>query len=427
MAQKTVPLPDVHKNLRLSLFKSLLVPLLLLVFFIAAPAWLNSKLHTQIADAIEANPRLSLEEKDRRLEKIAGVNFEQVCLDCPPGSETLHDNLERDGIVGNFQRLRWGLILSVLLAGGLSLAVLAIYALNEKAKKSLDDLINSYRLSWKFGMAAALAKVFLLIPLLAYGTFEFSILLTNHYFPKLLLVIVLGGLFALWRSAAILLKKIPLEFKEPLSREVTPEEAPELWRIVRYAAERLQTTPPDRILIGLQLNFFVTELAVIHDDGRVEGKTLYLSYPLLKQLSEEEVLAIIGHELGHFIGEDTRMTRKFYPLRLKVRATMFAMASAGWVGWPSVQLLNFFSWCFGETERAASRDRELLADETAARLTTPPDHRARAREISSGSGSISSRLQGGHKRQIAKSYGCSPASPGGTKTGTRHRFLVTPV
>jgi hypothetical protein len=50
---------------------------------------------------------------------------------------------------------------------------------------------------------------------------------------------------------------------------------------------------------------------------------------------------------------------------------MIAMARSGWVGWPSFQFLNFFSWCFGETERTASRTRELLADQRAAALTTP--------------------------------------------------------
>jgi Zn-dependent protease with chaperone function len=220
-------------------------------------------------------------------------------------------------------------------------------------------------------MAAAMAKVFFLIPLLAYGTFEFSVLLTDRYFPKLLLMIVVGGLLALWKSASILLKKVPLEFNEPMARAVTPEEAPELWQAVRSAAERLQTTPPDRILLGLQLNFYVTELAVRHDGGRAEGKTLYLSFPLLKQLSVDEVTAIMGHELGHFIGEDTKMSREFYPLRLKARATMVAMAQSGWIGWPSFQFLNFFSWCFGGTEQAASRARELLADQKAAVLTSP--------------------------------------------------------
>lgn len=368
---KNKPPVNVQKNLLLALIKSLLAPVLLLAFFIAAPHWLNSKLRTEVAESVNSSSTLSPAQKAERLDKIANIDFQQVCLNPPAGLEKLHDALVHSGLPGRFQRLQWALLLSVVLATGLMIAICAIFLLNEGAKKSQARLIRNYQLSWKIGMTAALAKVFLLIPLLAYGCFEFTVLLSGQYFPKLLVVIVLGGVLALWRSATILLKKVPLEFKEPMSREVTPEDAPELWQAVRDAANRLQTSPPDRIVIGLQLNFYVTELAVCMDSGRTEGKTLYLSYPLLKQLSEEEVLAIIGHELGHFIGEDTRMTREFYPLRLKIHATMITMARSGWVGWPSFQFLNFFGWCFGETERAASRTRELLADQKSAILTSP--------------------------------------------------------
>lgn len=362
---------NVRKNLSLALVKSLLTPVLLLAFFIAAPYWLNGKIRAEITATINNSPVLSPAGKKERLDKIANLDFERVCFNPPAGFEKLHDAMLRAGLAGRFRRLQVGLILSSVLVAGLAAAIWTIFALNAKAGKSQADLIRSYRLSWKIGMAAALAKVFLLIPLLAYGTFEFTVLLSGHFFPKLLVVIILGGLLALWRSTTILLKNVPLEFKEPMSREITPSEAPELWQAVTQAAQRLQTSPPDHIVIGLQFNFYVTELAVRLDSGRTEGKTLYLSYPLLKQLSENEVLAIIGHELGHFIGEDTRMTREFYPLRFKIRATMVAMARSGWIGWPSFQFLNFFTWCFGETEHAASRKRELLADEKAAALTSP--------------------------------------------------------
>jgi Zn-dependent protease with chaperone function len=365
------PPVNARKNLWLALIKSLAVPVILLAFFIAAPHWLNNKIRAEITDVVNADSKLSLMEKQERLDKIKELDFQQVCFNPLVGYEKLHDNLVHAGVTATFQRLQWGLILSFVLVAGLAVAIWRIFALNEKARESQADLIRGYRLSWKIGMAAALAKVFLLIPLLAYGTFEFTVLLSNQYFPKLLLVIIVGGLIALWRSTAILLKKVPLEFKEPMSLEATPENAPELWEAVKDAARRLQTTPPDRIVIGLQFNFYVTELAVCLDSGRTEGKTLYLSYPLLKQLSGDEVLAIIGHELGHFIGEDTRMTREFYPLRFKIHATMVTMAKSGWVGWPSFQFLNFFSWCFGQTEQAASRTRELLADQRAAALTTP--------------------------------------------------------
>lgn len=369
--ETTKPILDVRKNMRMALLKSLLIPALLLVFYSFAPVWLNSKLHEAAIISINPDPNLSADEQQARLDKISQINFRQVCISPSPGQERLHDNLVLAGVAARFTRLEWGQILSAVLVAGLGLAVWSIFSLNEKAKKSQADLIHGYQMSWKIAMIAALAKVFLLIPLLAYGTFEFSILLSGHYIPKLLGVIIFGGLFALWKSGKILLKNIPMEFKEPMSREVTPAEAPELWEAVREAAQRLQTSPPDHIVIGLQFNFYVTELAVVLDSGRTEGKTLYLSFPLLKQLSSDEVMAIIGHELGHFIGEDTRMTREFYPLRFKIRATVLAMAQAGWVGWPSLQFLHFFGWRFGETEQAASRSRELLADRKAAELTSP--------------------------------------------------------
>jgi Zn-dependent protease with chaperone function len=251
-------------------------------------------------------------------------------------------------------------------------AVGAVFALNRQAGNTQAGLIRGYRLGWAIGMAAALIQAFLLIPLLTYGLFEFTMLLTGKFWPQALFMIAVGGLIALGKTVRILLKKIPLEFNEAMAREVSEAEAPELWRAVRAAAARLRTEPPDRILTGYQFNFYVTELAVRHSGGRAEGRTLFLSLPAMKQLTEAEVLAIIGHELGHFIGADTRLSREFYPLRRKAQATMIAMARSGFAGWPSFQFLNFFSWCFGETERTVSRSRELLADQQAAALTSPP-------------------------------------------------------
>jgi hypothetical protein len=241
---KSTPPVNVRKNLTRALVKSLLVPLLLLVFFIAAPHWLNTKIRAEIIAAVKASPDLSPAEMKDRLDKIAPMDFQEVCFNPPAGLEKLHDNLVRSGLAARFRRLQWGMTLSSVLVAGLAAAIWAICLLNGKAKNSQADLIHGYRLSWKIGMVAALAKVFLLIPLLAYGTFELTVLSFGQFFPKLLLVIIVGGMFALWRSAAILLKKVPLEFKEPMSREVTPKEAPELWQAVTWNHPGLEAPPP---------------------------------------------------------------------------------------------------------------------------------------------------------------------------------------
>jgi Zn-dependent protease with chaperone function len=205
----------------------------------------------------------------------------------------------------------------------------------------------------------------LLVPLLAY------VLIESFPIPHLILLVVVGGSYALWKSVRFLLRPVPQGFTEGLVRKVTPEEAPELWTAVRDAAQRLRTQPPEHILVGMQNNFYVTELKVSYDGGQVEGRTLYLSLPLMKRLTDDEVLTVVGHELGHFIGEDTRMTREFYPFHFRTRGTFHNLMRSGWVAWASVHILNFFSWAFGAAERETSRVREHKADEVAASLTSP--------------------------------------------------------
>jgi hypothetical protein len=51
-------------------------------------------------------------------------------------------------------------------------------------------------------MAAAIAELFVLIPLMAYGSFELTVLLADRFYPQLLAAIIIGGLqqFSFWQS-----------------------------------------------------------------------------------------------------------------------------------------------------------------------------------------------------------------------------------
>ncbi|MBI5771840.1 MAG: M48 family metallopeptidase [Verrucomicrobia bacterium] len=362
---------DIRRNRGRAVLLSLLIPTLTLAFYVAAPFWLERKLHEQIAGQIAKSTQLTPAQKAEQTARFAQIDFHAVCRAPRPGFEKLRASFAQSGIAANFTRLRWGLGLATALMAILLGAFGAVTLLNRRARRSRDALIGAYQLSWKIAMAAAVADVVLLAPLLTYASYEITVLLADQYYPKLIIALAIGGGYALWHSAKILLARVPMEFTEGMARSVTPAEAPELWAAVRTAAARLHTAPPDHIVVGMQLNFYVTELAVNHGTGRAEGRTLYLSHPALAHLAPDEVLAIIGHELGHFIGDDTRLTREFYPLRHKANATMFALAQSGWVGWPSCQLLNFFGWSFAQTEQETSRQRELLADKKAAELTSP--------------------------------------------------------
>lgn len=359
-----------HAIMRKALLKGFAIPLALLVFFAAAPAWLNHKLHEEVAKGI-ATSQLPLAERAERLAAFERVDFAVVCGNTPKGFEQLRARLDEAGVTGQFTRLRWGLWLSILLVVILTVSTVMIYRLNRRARQSKRDLIQAYQRAWQISVYTAMANVLLLIPLLGYGTFELTTLAASSYFPKLILLIVVGGIVALSSSIKILMHKVPLEFQVRMARAVSPEEAPALWSAVRLAADRVGTAPPDSILVGMEPNFYVTELAVNYTGGRATGRTLYLSIPLMQQGTTDEVTAIIGHELGHFRGEDTQLTREFYPLHLKVNATIQTMANAGWVGWTSVHGLLFFHGSFAQTEQAYSREREFLADRVGADLTSP--------------------------------------------------------
>ncbi len=355
-----------------SFLSGISIPLGLLIFYAAAPAWLNYRLHASVSAQIDGDTLTSGAKKQERQRRFAAIDFEKVALgQAGESAEALRSRFENAGVSAHFERLVWSFRLTAVLVLLLIAVESTTLVLSRNARRSSAELISAYKTAWRLTITMALVKVFLLIPLLAYGIYEFTTLAADRIFVQLMVFIVLGGVIALWRSARILIKSVPLEFNEKLARNITPEEAPTLWAAVRDAASRLQTSPPDHILLGMKDNFYVTELSVVTDAGKVEGRNLYLSLPLIKRLTPDEVLAIIGHELGHFMGSDTQITREFYPLRFKANATILSLARSGWVGWASVHSLIFFNWCFGSAEQETSRERELKADQMGARLTSP--------------------------------------------------------
>jgi Zn-dependent protease with chaperone function len=155
-------------------------------------------------------------------------------------------------------------------------------------------------------------------------------------------------------------------------------EAPGLWDLVERVAGRLGALMPQNIVVGLDPNFFVTEADVVCLGGRFSGRTLYCSLPLARILSVEELASVIGHELAHFKGMDTRYSASFYPIYRGTATSLAALqvalgeAGAGSIAvLPAIAVLGYFLECFGTAERRISRDRELAADRAGAAVTSP--------------------------------------------------------
>ena len=138
-------------------------------------------------------------------------------------------------------------------------------------------------------------------------------------------------------------------------------------------ASKLKAQAPDHIVVGLEPNFFVTaaDVRLVGGDLILKGKTLFVSLGLLRVLSEIELAAVIGHELGHFRGEDVAYSMKFAPTnsRLGKALSSLGQTSNGTADLGRLPAQVVLTMCFLEfasAERSVGRNRELLADRAGA-------------------------------------------------------------
>jgi Zn-dependent protease with chaperone function len=352
------PLPS---RLKIAL-AALALPVGLMVFYGIAHGWFNSNLVGEVVQGLAAEDAAF----------VRSLDLADVCHTAEADLQPFRELLEENGVCRDF----WMIDTSFWLAGGLVVGTalwLGFVALLATRARALGStLVRAWRLAWLITPAAAIAKVSVETLLVTYASFEVTVLATQSYFPKLILVVLAGGCAALWYAVRAIVTRVPLEAHESFVTHLSRAEAPELWTMVDAAAAKVGTTPPDNILVAENTSFYVTELDVLHDAGRVSGKTLMLSRPLMGEMSTTELTAIIGHELAHFSGGDTELTRELYPRH--VRSAMMAQAlSASLFGFSPRQLLNFLQASFLPLMREQSRLRELAADAVGAAITSPRD------------------------------------------------------
>ena len=101
-----------------------------------------------------------------------------------------------------------------------------------------------------------------------------------------------------------------------LGKKLDLQNHPKIFTLIKEISETLGARNPEHVVVGLEPNFYVTsaDVNVMGENSILKGETLYLSLPLARILTLEEIKAIIGHELGHFRGEDTYYSLKFSPI-----------------------------------------------------------------------------------------------------------------
>jgi Zn-dependent protease with chaperone function len=206
------------------------------------------------------------------------------------------------------------------------------------------------------------------------------------------------GVIALVTLAGLLRAVLSMFRIPPLNvlgmRAANPDHG-RLLALVEDVARKVDARAPDNVVLGLDLNFFATHAPMrLMDGARMKGKaTLYLALPALRVLSDGELRAVIGHELGHFSGNDTRYTMWFAPAMrglhiaiFSVRQPLITMRHAegekrgepsfilpNLLGLGAAERLDYLSFLFGRNQAAVSRVREYAADQKGAEASSPLD------------------------------------------------------
>lgn len=174
---------------------------------------------------------------------------------------------------------------------------------------------------------------------------------------------LLKGAFAFFKSTPMLLRAV----------ELPRETHPKLYKFVEDIAAKLGASPPKQIVAGLEPNFFVTVSGInlLGSDRQLEGRTLFVSLGLMRMFSERELAAVVGHELGHFRGQDVEYSMKFAPTYRRLTESLQVLSishgnAADLAKLPALMALVACWMEFATAERTVGRERELLADQAGA-------------------------------------------------------------
>lgn len=233
--------------------------------------------------------------------------------------------------------------------------------------------------AWRASVAVTLLVTFYLVTFgiaLSLFAVPFGVLYTGRINGQALFVCLLC-----WVASILLMRGVlqarPRRFKAP-GRKLEREDAEPLFAMLEELAARAGTAPPTQVYLTLAPDLAVTETSGLFRRGE---RVLIVGAPLLATVTKSEIRAGLAHELGHFVGGDTRLVgvvrytfALFESVLESTERTPFAdqgrwlnaaMAFTEELGRGIVTVfakLNFF------LTAASSRKQEVCADALAAKL-----------------------------------------------------------
>jgi Zn-dependent protease with chaperone function len=193
----------------------------------------------------------------------------------------------------------------------------------------------------------------------------------NVYIVKLIVIVAILALCGVAVMLAAIFKNPKREFVVEGTLLKKEPESP-LWQALANLCTRVGADPPDQIIAGIDDNFFVTENPITLNGQKVQGKTLFVSLALLKQLNGKEAEAVLAHEMAHFSGQDTLYSKQIAPLLARYDSYLQGLYEGG-LTLPICYFMVCFHALFALSLNKLSRQREFRADGIAAQTTSARD------------------------------------------------------
>lgn len=358
---------DLLKTLLFAAIALFLIPALTYGFVHYAKHKQDARFQQMVQDRVLADKAVNSDAKQAQIEFYRKRPPSSICRNTEPSAQAYREAVCAPyGEVWQFDLM--GRAAAWTLLGGVAV-LLAIAALGGLAFVSRTWQVASFVLGWRLMTLASAAQVMLQGAMGVWLSFWVTAILAEKYYIKLIAVVglvVLGGV-------VVLVAKIFQRTQTNNSVDgelVTQADAPLLWRRIGQLAARLKTKPPDQIIAGIDANFFVTQAPLTLGSRQVEGRSLYVSIPLLRVLSVNEADAVLGHELAHLRGGDTRASAQLGPRLQQYDQYLDGLREAGFT-MVVVYFLQLYRLIFQLALSRDSREREFKADRIAAKLVSP--------------------------------------------------------
>jgi len=357
--------------------RSYLLPALWLFALPLFGAWFSGhatdRVDAQVLEVIEKqigrDTASSEEDRQAALAYYRAIPASAACLS--DGAELASYRNSLGGACSDFKQFGWARLVSLgLLALGFASTVVALLC-GLAAFVSRPFQYGSFVVGWNVLRFTSAFQALGQGALGVWLSYWMTALWFERYFPKLIVLMAIAAGLAVIVVVVAIFRRPPMDF-EVEAEEITEERAPELWACVRRLCERLQTSPPDHILAGIDANFFVTEHEVGVGGRTLSGRTLFVSVSLLRLLERSEAEAVLAHEMGHLLGGDTGHGKRLAPMLSHFGHYLQTLYEGGLTR-PVFYFMRAYRGLFELSLGRSRRASELAADRLAAGVTSGQD------------------------------------------------------